>query len=79
MELYATALHFAPCGINHQEFRCGVALPKGTNEAITIDQEAEGEKRLLFARSKWLLSHQEGRPASRGAWVGLKGENISIG
>lgn len=43
------------------------------------NKEAEGEKRLLFARNKWPLSHQEGKPASRGAWVGLKGENISIG
>lgn len=26
VELYATTLHFAPCGIDGQEFRCGVAL-----------------------------------------------------
>ena len=32
VELYATTLHFAPCSVDGKEFRCGVVLPKGTNE-----------------------------------------------
>lgn len=34
VELYATTLHFAPCSVDGKEFRCGVILPKGTNEAL---------------------------------------------
>lgn len=39
---YATTLHFAPCGIDGQEFRCGVALPRGTNEALKNPIAKEG-------------------------------------
>lgn len=34
VELYATTLHFAPCSVDGKEFRCGVVLPKGTNEPL---------------------------------------------
>lgn len=52
VELYATTLHFAPCGIDGEEFRCGVALPRGTNEALKNPIAKEGEDRLLFAVNK---------------------------
>lgn len=59
VELFATTLHYAPCGINGQEFRCGVVLPRGTNEDLTAKAEPVGEGKLLFAKNKWLLAHEE--------------------
>lgn len=76
IEVYATTLHYAPCQVNDSGFRCVVALPKGTNEALSHPAEVkDGEEKLLFARNKWLLGHAEaGLPAH--AWIGLKGKNI---
>ena len=34
VELYATTLHYAPCGVNGAGFKCIVVLPKGTNYEI---------------------------------------------
>ena len=31
IEVYATTLHYAPCGVDKKGFRCVVVLPKGTN------------------------------------------------
>lgn len=79
VELYATTLHFAPCGVEGKEFRCGVVLPKGTNEALQADNsQAAGEDRLLFAVNKWLIAHEESGLQQDGAWVGLKGDNLSL-
>ena len=78
VELYATTLHFAPCGIDGQEFRCGVALPRGTNEALKNPIAKEGEDRLLFAVNKWLIAHKEGGLDKDGAFIGLKGENLTL-
>ena len=78
VELYATTLHFAPCGIDGKEFRCGVALPRGTNEALANPIAKEGEDRLLFAVNKWLIAHEESGLGKDGAFIGLKGENLSL-
>lgn len=88
VEIYATTLHYAPCGVDGKAFRCAVILPEGTNTELTEEEKAErvpagsegpsgnGEERLLFARNKWLIAHREaGIP---GAFCGLKGENISL-
>lgn len=78
IEVYATTLHYAPCHTEDGGFRCVIVLPKGTNE----DQErpvkvVSGEEKLLFARNKWLVGHAEGGLPET-AWIGLKGENISL-
>ncbi len=79
VELYATTLHFAPCGVDGKEFRCGVVLPKHTNEELTEDtSKAQGEERLLFAVNKWLIAHEESGLDKSGAWIGLKGKNLSL-
>ena len=78
VELYATTLHFAPCGIDGEEFRCGVALPRGTNEALKNPIDKEGEDRLLFAVNKWLIAHAESGLDKDGAFIGLKGENLTL-
>jgi hypothetical protein len=79
VELYATTLHFAPCGVDGKEFRCGVVLPRHTNEELTADtSKAQGEERLLFAVNKWLIAHEESGLDKSGAWVGLKGKNLSL-
>lgn len=79
VELYATTLHYAPCGVDGQEFRCGVVLPKHTNEELDEDtSKAQGEERLLFAVNKWLIAHKESGLEEDGAWIGLKGKNLSL-
>ena len=78
MELYATTLHFAPCSVNGQEFRCGVVLPKGTNEPLPFKLTGKGEDRLLFAVNKWLIAHKESGLEKDGAWIGLTGKNVSL-
>lgn len=81
IEVYATTLHYAPCSVGQAGFRCVVGLPKDTN--LDLDQkpepEAAGEDRLLFARNKWLVAHQESGLEADGAFIGLKGENVEIG
>ena len=76
IEVYATTLHYAPCGVDKKGFRCVVVLPKGTNYPIEQPHLLK-EVKLLAASNKWLLAHEEAKIA--GAFNGLKGENISIG
>jgi hypothetical protein len=79
VELYATTLHYAPCSVDGKEFRCGVVLPRHTNEELAGDSsKAQGEERLLFAENKWLIAHEESGLEEDGAWIGLKGKNLSI-
>lgn len=78
VELYATTLHFAPCGVDGKEFRCGVVLPKGTNEELQVVPAKKGENALLFARNKWLIAHQDSGLDKDGAVIGLVGKNLEI-
>ena len=79
VELYATTLHFAPVSAKPgAEFRCGVVLPKGTNEKLVHADRAAGEDRLLFANNKWLIAHPESGLKKDGAFVGLIGENLML-
>ena len=76
VEVYATTLHYAPCHVNEAGFQCVVVLPKGTNTELTFDKVNKGEDRLLTAKNKWLIAHEEA--AIEGAFNGLKGENVGI-
>lgn len=79
VELYATTLHYAPCGIDGAEFRCGVVLPQGTNLPLTVKpQVLEGENKLLFAVNKWLIGHKDSGVDKDGGFIGLVGENITL-
>ena len=43
VELYATTFHYAPCSVDGKEFRCGVVLPRGTNEKLSAAPSDEDE------------------------------------
>ena len=84
VELYATTLHYVPIGTkeNDYAFKMGDVLPFGTNFplGVTLGAEAEKEKlpeeKLLFAKNKWLIAHEES--GEEGAFIGLTGKNISV-
>lgn len=77
VELYATTLHYAPCSAEGRGFQCVVVLPEGTNKELLFCPGAAGEERLLTARNKWLIAHEEAGIA--GAFCGLKGKNLTVG
>lgn len=35
VEIYATSLHYAPCGVDGKPFQVAIVLPKGTNYPLT--------------------------------------------
>lgn len=78
VEIYATTLHYAPCGVDGSGFKCVVVLPKGTNHECRKDMSGSlrGEDRLLAAVNKWLIAHKEA--GIDGAFEGLKGDNITV-
>lgn len=76
IEVYATTLHYAPCHVHDNGFRCVVVLPRGTNTDIDRSECNTPEDKLLFARNKWLIAHPEAK--IDGAFNGLKGVNITI-
>ena len=79
VELYATTLHFSPCKVSDEGFKCIVILPNGTNESLPqLPHNPIAEEQLLWMRNKWLLAHPESAPAAKGAWVGLTGENLKL-
>ena len=76
VELYATTLHYAPCTCDWEDgLRCVVVLPKDTNTELTFEL-MDGESRLMTAKNKWLIAHEDAR--IEGAFCGLIGENITI-
>ena len=82
VELYATTLHYAPCGVDGAGFQVGVVLPKGTNGPLTKKHDMDGqmvssEDSLLNAVNKWLIGHEEGG-LNAGTFIGLKGANLDV-
>lgn len=76
IEVYATTLHYAPCNADESGFKCVVVLPKGTNTECMICHTRAYDDKLLAAKNKWLIAHEEA--GIEGAFVGLKGENIDL-
>ena len=76
VELFATTLHYAPCGVDENEFRCVVVLPKDTNTELNKAHQ-DGEDKLITAKNKWLIGHKEGGFTGN-EFIGLIGENIFI-
>ncbi|MGL6106000.1 DUF4867 family protein [Romboutsia sp.] len=76
IEVYATTLHYAPCGVDGNYFKCVVVLPKGTNTEIDFCLSKDGESSLLFARNKWIIAHKEANIEN--AVNGIYGENIKL-
>lgn len=77
VELYATTLHYAPCGYNGNGFRMICVLPKGTNvgEAKWKDMHTT-EAKMCLGTNKWLLAHPESEEARNGSYIGIRGENL---
>lgn len=79
VEVYATTLHYAPCQTSPDHgFRVMVALPKGTNDGVTVTKGKSPEDKYLTAKNKWLLPHPDSPEAKGGAVAGLTGTNIDI-
>ena len=76
IEVYATTLHYAPCTAAEGGFRCVVILPAGTNTELTFAPGEDGEDRLITAKNKWLIAHEDAK--IEGAFCGLKGENLRV-
>ena len=77
VEMYGTTLHYAPCNAEPQGFRGIVILPKGTNADIKEFTFKTPEDKLLMAENKWLIAHKDGGCGDK-AFIGLKGENVTI-
>ena len=78
VEFYATTLHYAPCNLQEEGFKVVVVLPKGTNTEPPVLSGKLPEDRLLTARNKWLIAHAESGEGASGAFVGLKGTNLTL-
>lgn len=77
VEVYATTLHYAPCGVDGNGFRCVVVLPKDTNLPLDKAHGASTEDKLLTAKNKWLIAHKESG-IEGDVHFGLVGENITL-
>ncbi len=80
VEIYPRILHFAPCRVSESGFNCLVVLAQGTNTPLDTapDSSLSGEDGLLLMRNKWLLCHPDSPQAREGAFVGIRGDNISL-
>lgn len=80
VQLYETTLHYAPMNApGGAGFRVSVVLPRGTNTEIPEIVIQNEEDKLLWARNKWLIAHPDSDEAKQGAFVGLWGENKTLG
>lgn len=80
IEIYQTTLHFAPCKVHQEGFKCVVILPKGTNTPLDnlVDPVRE-EDQLLWMKNKWLLAHPDKKAlVERGVHPGIVGTNLEI-
>ena len=73
-------LHFSPCKVSDEGFKCGVILPYGTNMAfVSPEEKIRLNEPLLYKTNKWLLAHPDNQTLlDLGAYPGLKGKNINI-
>lgn len=79
VEIFPLVLHFAPCRITEEGFRCLVVLTLGTNEALdAVNTSAPGEEKLLWMRNKWMTCHPDSPQKEKGAFVGIHGENLQV-
>lgn len=74
VEVFANTLHYCPCGVDGNEFRMLVVLPKGTN----VGRCESNKEKALRSTNKWLLAHEDTGEARSGAYVGLVGDKIKL-
>ena len=79
VEIHPLVLHFAPCRVGERGFDCLVVLTRGTNGPLAaVNPQAPGEEALLWMTNKWLLCHPDSPQAAKGAFVGIRGENLRL-
>jgi hypothetical protein len=78
VEFYGTTLHYAPCSREEGGFQVAVILPKGTNTDKPVLTGSFPEDHLMTAKNKWLIAHPESGLDKDGAFIGLKGANITV-
>lgn len=79
VEIFPRVLHFAPCRVQSAGFICLVVLEKGVNSPLaSVDTSADGERKLLWMRGKWMTSHPESPQAKLGAFLGISGKNLDL-
>ncbi len=79
LELYGTTLHFSPCKVTSEGFKSIIVLAHGTNQPLSsLPTPLCDEDKLLWMQNKWLIAHAGSVPASKGAFVGITGENIEV-
>ena len=72
--LYPYTLHFSPCRVNDDGFKCAIILTEGTNRDLLVKPNDP----KLWKENKWLLAHKDSNQARLGAYIGIVGENIEI-
>lgn len=79
VELYSTTLHFAPCKVKDSGFKSIIILTDETNQPRKeYIQPISMEDQLIWMKNKWLIAHKDSIPASKGAYIGIDGDNIHI-
>ena len=78
VELFSTTLHYAPMNVGENGYRVACVLPRGTNGAKPDLNVLDGQDKLCAGSNKWLMAHPDSEDAKKGAFVGLKGKNISF-
>ena len=75
VEVYATSLHYCPCQVSDEGFKCVVGLPSGTNTAL--DKQLKDKK--ITAKNKWLIAHVDNEAKiKQGAVPGITGINFEV-
>ena len=67
-------LHFSPCKLSEDGFRCAIILTDKTN----MDLPCKVNDKALWKVNKWLLAHKDSIQAKSGAYIGISGENIKV-
>lgn len=78
VELFATTLHYAPMNLGEKGYRVACVLPRGTNGAKPNFTILDGQDKACAGSNKWLFAHPDSEDAKKGAYIGLKGKNISF-
>lgn len=75
IRLYSSTLHYTPCQVNENGFKCVVGLIKNTNTALDFNSV---DKKLV-GKNKWLIAHVDNEAKrSQGAVMGITGDNFDI-
>ena len=83
VEVFATTLHYAPCGVDGNGFRVTIVLPRGTNYPLknarprATGTTTTNEDCLITATNKWLIGHAEGG-LDEGSFLGLVSKNLDL-